>query len=385
MDFLRPEVLTAMLQEQRAAMTVFVSGKNVPNPWGIAAGMADASTARSLTIDTPLRVASNTKTFVAATVLRLWEQDAISLDAPIVSLLAPTLERLLTSRGYRTDKITVRHLLSHSAGVYDHADDPRYFKAVLADPTHDWTREEQVALSCHYAGPTNEPGQQNKYSDTGYILLGDIVERVTQQPLAQSVRHQLRFDERGLASTWWELAEAQPAGTQARARQFLDDAAVTDVTDLSATLDLYGGGGLVMSVRDLATFHQELFENRVFDDPATLAEMLRKGEHEGADDYRLGISVKRVRGRECYSHAGFWGTAVYYSPDAGISIAGFTTHRAGRPALVTLIEEAIGGRVRQRVVNQAKRPQRNRTAVSCDENNALCSDDTRKTNEFPAA
>jgi D-alanyl-D-alanine carboxypeptidase len=100
-----------------------------------------------------------------------------------------------------------------------------------------------------------------------------------------------------------------------------------------------------MSVRDLATFHQDLFENRVFDDPATLAEMLRKGEHEGAEDYRLGISVKRVRGRECYSHAGFWGTAVYYSPDTGVSIAGFTTHRAGRPALVTLIEEAIGGRV----------------------------------------
>jgi D-alanyl-D-alanine carboxypeptidase len=210
---------------------------------------------------------------------------------------------------------------------------------VLADPTHYWTREEQVALSCHYAGPTNEPGQEYKYSDTGYVLLGDIVERVTQRPLAQSVRHQLRFDERGLASTWWELAEAQPAGTQARARQFLDDAAVTDVTDLSATLDLYGGGGLVMSVRDLATFHQDLFENRVFDDPATLAEMLRKGEHEGAEDYRLGISVKRVRGRECYSHAGFWGTAVYYSPDTGVSIAGFTTHRAGRPALVTLIEE----------------------------------------------
>jgi hypothetical protein len=62
-----------------------------------------------------------------------------------------------------------------------------------------------------------------------------------------------------------------------------------------------------MSASDLATFHQDLFEHRVFDKPATLAEMLRKGEHEGAEEYRLGISVKRVDGRECYSHAGFWG------------------------------------------------------------------------------
>ncbi len=342
MDFLQREVLTAALYGQSAAMAVFVTGKNVASPWGIATGMADASTGRPLTIDTPLRIASNTKSFVAATVLRLWEQGAIFLDAPVASLLTPTLERLLTSRGYRTDRITVRHLLSHSAGVFDHADDPRYLKAVLANPTHGWTREEQVGLSCHYAGPTNEPGQEYKYSDTGYVLLGDIVERVTQAPLAESVRLQLRFAERGLSSTWWELVESQPAGTEARARQFLDDEAVTDVTNLSATLDLYGGGGLVMSVRDLATFQQDLFEHRIFENPATLAEMLRQGDHEGAEEYRLGMSVKRVSGRECFSHAGYWGTAVYYSPDAGVSIAGFTTHRAGRPALVALLEGSLG-------------------------------------------
>jgi D-alanyl-D-alanine carboxypeptidase len=347
LDFLQREVLTAALREQSAAMAVFVAGKNVASPWGIATGMADASSGRPLTIHTPLRVASNTKTFVAATVMRLWEQGAIVLDAPVASLLTPTLERLLTSRGYRTDKITVRHLLSHSAGVFDHADDPRYFEDVLADPTHRWTREEQVGLSCHYAGPISEPGKVYEYSDTGYVLLGDIVERVTRAPLAESVRHQLRFAERGLSSTWWELVESQPAGTEPRARQFLDDKAVTDVTDLSATLDLYGGGGLVMSVRDLATFQQDLFEHRVFDNPATLAEMLRQGDHEGAEEYRLGMSVKRVSGRECFSHTGYWGTAVYYSPDAGVSIAGFTTHRAGRPALVALLEAALGAAVEE--------------------------------------
>jgi D-alanyl-D-alanine carboxypeptidase len=345
LDFLKREVLTAALQEQRAAMAVFVTGKNVASPWGIATGMADGSTGRPLTLDTPLRVASNTKTFVAATVLRLWEQGAIFLDAPVAPLLTPTLEGLLTSRGYRTDKITVRHLLSHSAGVFDHADDPRYFEAVLADPMRRWTREEQVGLSCHYAGPTSEPGHEYLYSDTGYVLLGDIVERVTQAPLAESVRQQLRFDERGLSSTWWELVESQPAGAEARARQFLDDKTVTDVTDVSATLDLYGGGGLVMSVRDLAAFQRDLFEHRVFDNPATLAEMLRQGDHEGAEEYRLGMAAKRLGGRECFSHTGYWGTAVYYSPDAGVSIAGFTTHRAGRPALVALLEAALGAAV----------------------------------------
>ena len=96
-----------------------------------------------------------------------------------------------------------------------------------------------------------------------------------------------------------------------------------------------------MSVRDLATFQQDLFEHRVFDDPATLAEMLRQGDHEGAEEYRLGMAAKRLGGRECFSHTGYWGTAVYYSPDAGVSIAGFTTHRAGRPALIALLEDAV--------------------------------------------
>lgn len=96
-----------------------------------------------------------------------------------------------------------------------------------------------------------------------------------------------------------------------------------------------------MSVRDLAMFQRDLFEHRVFDNPATLAEMLRKDEHDGAEEYRLGILVKRVDGRECYLHTGYWGTAVYYSRDAGVSIAGFTTHRASRPALVKVLEDAL--------------------------------------------
>lgn len=337
---MQPETLNDALSKQHAPMVVFVAGKNVPDPWGVAVGMADASSGRPLGVDTPLRIASNTKTFVAATVLRLWEQGKIDLDASIGPLVTPTLSHLLNAHGYGTEAITVRQLMNHSAGLYDHGDDPRYMQAVLADPGHQWTREEQVRLSVEYAAPQGRPGTTFRYSDTGYVLLGDIVERITGEPLSNAVRRALRFDRSGLKSTWWEIVEPQPLGTEARAHQFLDD---VDVTHVSATMDLYGGGGLVTSARDLATFTQDLFEGRIFAEPQTLQEMLREGPHEGADAYRLGVSVTFIDGREYYSHLGFWGTAAYYSPDSGVAIAGFTTMRSARPKLVEIIERVISG------------------------------------------
>lgn len=174
-----------------------------------------------------------------------------------------------------------------------------------------------------------------KIGNTGYVLLGDIVERIAGENLATVVRRELRFEELGLHSLWWELFEPPPSQIEPRARQFLDD---VDMTDVSATMDLYVGGGLAMSARDLAAFAKDLFEGRVFDNPQTLAERLRKGPHDDADAYRLGVSVSEVDGNVCYSHAAFWGTVVYYSPQHGVAVSGFTTVRNARPELVSLVE-----------------------------------------------
>ena len=302
------------------------------------AGMADATAGRPMSVDTPLRVASNTKTFVAATVLRLWERGLVDLDGPIAPLVDPLFNELLAAAGYRTDKITVRQLLDHSGGLVDHTDHPEFFATVVREPTRFWTREDQVRLGAAFSPPLGEPGARFSYSDTGYILLGDIVERISGTTLAATVRREMAFDRLGLATTWWEIAEPQPRQAEPRARQFFGD---VDATEISASMDLYGGGGLVMSARDLATFFAALFEGRVFDSPDTLREMLSIGAHDGADSYRLGIAASNVAGTECYSHLGFWGTAAYYSPASGIAVAGFATSREARGKLVSVIEQAL--------------------------------------------
>ena len=83
----------------------------------VAAGVADRATETPLTPDAGFRIASNTKTFTAAAVLRLVEQNRLALDTPIDGLLAPETVDALLAGGYRPDAITVRHLLVHTSGI----------------------------------------------------------------------------------------------------------------------------------------------------------------------------------------------------------------------------------------------------------------------------
>lgn len=314
---------------------VFVIGDGPDR--GYAEGLANPATGRELTVDTPVRIASNTKTFTAAAVLRLWEQDRIDLDASIGPLVNPRLDRILRADGYDTRAITVRHLLSHSGGLYDHGGDKRFVESLMTHPGKVWTREALVKLATEYADPQSKPGTEFRYSDTGYILLGDIVERITGKTLATSVRQLLKLDTLGLKATWWEVYEAPPKGAEGRARQFIGD---KDVSAVDPSMDLFGGGGQLMSARDLATFFKALFEGRVFDRPETIKEMLWKGPHRNAETYRLGIFVQHTAKGERYWHSGFWGTYAAYAPGSGIAIGAVTTKQGTKP-LMPLIDKLM--------------------------------------------
>lgn len=334
------DTLQAEVAAAPRPMALFVTGKGVASPFALSTvGKDGAAATPALGPDTPVRVASNTKTFVAATVLRLWEQGRIDLDAAIGPLMSPRLDELMRNGGYDTGRITVRHLLSHSAGIYDHAQDKRYLPLVLSQPGKHWTREDQVRLAVTWGKPLNPPGTVFNYSDTGYILVGDIIERITGQSLGKAVRTQLQLDRLKLQSTWWELLEDKPRHAPWRARQFIGDA---EVTDLDASVDLHGGGGLVMSAKDLAILTAALFEGRLFDRPGTLHEMLWQGPHKGADGYRLGVFVGRANGRDYYWHSGYWGSVAYYVPDTGIAVAGVTNNQDAYHRLVSAVQKAAG-------------------------------------------
>jgi D-alanyl-D-alanine carboxypeptidase len=239
--------------------------------WEGASGMADPEGGIPMTPETPSRIASNTKTFVAAAVLRLAEEGRLEIDDPIADHLPEEFVAMLGGDGYDTEAMTIRHLLTHTSGLFDPTAMDRYTETIIADPTHRWTRSEQLRIAMDWGDPHGGPGEYYDYCDPGYGLLGAIIEQSSEQPMAAAVRELLDYEKLGLHSTWWETLEPRPAGIPDRAHQFFGD---YDTFDFHPSYDLYGGGGIVSTVGDLARFYRALFTGGVFIDPATADLML---------------------------------------------------------------------------------------------------------------
>jgi D-alanyl-D-alanine carboxypeptidase len=297
-------------------------------------GLARRDVAEPLTAAHTFRIASNTKTYVAAAVLRLVEDGRLGLDDALADHLAAPRARLLRGDGYDLDAITIAHVLGHTAGLAEHPADPRYAEAIMADPMRVWTADEQVRLCVAWRDPVAAPGDTFSYSDTGYVLLGGIVEDITGENLGAAVHHLLDYERLGLRATWWEVMEPAPAGAGPRAHQYYGDA---DTHDWHPSLDLYGGGGLVTDARDLARFLRLLLDGKVLREPASLEAMTSRG----ADDYRLGVFHLELAGYEAWGHTGFWNTFAYHVPELDLTVAGVITDHFAEPGR-TLAVELVG-------------------------------------------
>ena len=297
--------------------------------WNGAVGFTDRShnvTREVLTPLHPMRIASTTKTFIAAAILRLWEQQQLVLDSSISEYIAAKHAHIIQKKGYALDRITIRQLLAHTSGLFDYADSDAFFDAVGANPQHHWTRTEQLQLAMECGEPYGAPGEIFRYSDTGYILLGEIIERVTGQSLGIALRQLLHYEQLGLHSTWLEIMESPPSNLLPRIHQYEGD---IDVHDFDGSFDIYGGGGLISTVGDMARFFRGLFEGKVFSSPHTLTEMLapvpakRGGPDYGIwkqvpGTYRLGIDAGE--NDAVYSHRGHFGTLVAYVPEIDLAV-----------------------------------------------------------------
>jgi D-alanyl-D-alanine carboxypeptidase len=330
-----------------AALAVDAPGLAVS--WEGAAGLADPAGGAAMTPATPVRIASNTKTYVAAAVLRLAEEGRLAIDDPIAAHLPDELAALLRGDGYDPGAITVRHLLTHSSGIFDHTSVPQFEQAILADPLHRWTRAEQVRAAVEWGDPHGAPGEIYTYCDTGYVLLGAIIEQASGRTLAAAVRELLGFERLGLRATWWETLEPPPEQLPARAHQFLGE---LDSFDFDPSLDLYGGGGIATTVGDLARFWRALFGGRVFAESSSLGTMLTTvdglrplpdaGERAlppGA--YRMGVWAVDVAGHATWRHSGFWGTAATYVPELDLVVAATVNQHEARASLERLLERSI--------------------------------------------
>jgi D-alanyl-D-alanine carboxypeptidase len=301
--------------------------------------------------DANFEIASTSKAFTAAAVLLLTERGTLDLDAPISDYLPPDYtDGLLVIGGHDYGpELTLRQLLSHTAGLPDYWNDPpwvipgvnAFLLAYILDPDRFWTPEEILAY-VPGLDPIDVPGATWHYSDTGFLLAGLVVERVTGDPLHE-VYDRLIFGPLGLDDTWLHWREPSP-GTRTESHRY------------EGTWDMYprrhnsadwAGGGLVSTTADLERFLRALWDGALFEDPATFGEMTAwTPTGVGGIDYGLGLfRVDLGAGLGwIWGHDGYGNSFMYHWPRHDVTFTG-TLNQTGNDwwPLVFLAARLIDG------------------------------------------
>ncbi|TDE59027.1 class A beta-lactamase-related serine hydrolase [Nonomuraea mesophila] len=229
-------------------------------------GVADLKGRRPVPRNGYFRIASVTKTFVATVILQLAGDGKLSLD--------DTVERWLpgavAGKGNDGRTITIRQLLQHTSGIHDDYPDYTSAKDFYRNRYDTYTPEQIVARAMRHR-PDFQPGKEWKYSNTGYVLLGMIIKRVTGNPWHEEVRNRI-VRPLGLHHTFWPGTSPTLPRPHAKTYQrFKPGEPLVDVTEQVGS-GTNGEAGLVSTTADLNRFFRALLGGRLLP-PAQLAQM----------------------------------------------------------------------------------------------------------------
>ncbi|MCC3276549.1 beta-lactamase family protein [Arthrobacter sp. zg-Y20] len=263
-------------------------------------GVGNVETGEDVPVDGEVRIGSNTKMFTAVTVLQLVEQGQVELDAPIEKYLPG----LLHGEGIDGANITVRQLLQHTSGL------PEYTDALAVDfkqMQHSYKSPRDLMDMALAQPALFSPGERWEYSNTNYIVLGLLVEKVTQRPLGEEITRRI-IEPLGLQHTYFpaqgeqEFRGAHPSGYHMEA-----DLQRYDVTELDPSW-AWAAGEIIASPSDLNEFNRAVVDGRLLSE-ASMAEMQKTVPSDetlfpGAQ-YGLGLERYPLScGGEIWGHGG---------------------------------------------------------------------------------
>jgi D-alanyl-D-alanine carboxypeptidase len=312
---------------------------------GFSAGLADSSGTAMRQRDRML-AGSVGKTFVAAVALQLVDERKLGLDQPISTWLGaePWFARLPNARS-----ITVRMLMNHTSGLVRYEFNDAFLRDLNANPTRRWTPAERIAYLLDQR-PAFAAGEGWDYSDTNYIVLGDIIERITGHTLEQEIRRRV-LDPQRLADVIPSDSVVLPGVVQGYAgpeNPFGHSAVmIRDGRFVVNPQFEWAGGGYATSAPDLARWAALLWGGRVFS-PTLLPQVVNAVDApalgRGAR-YGLGVIVREGPLGPSYGHSGFFPgylTEVRYYPRQGFAVA-LQINSSARGALT----RGLGGMVEE--------------------------------------
>ncbi|WP_208886674.1 serine hydrolase domain-containing protein [Streptomyces sp. PBH53] len=272
-----------------------------------AAGVADRSTGTPMRPDLKIRAGSITKTFTATVVLQLVAERRLRLDDTVQTLLP---DQVRADNALSGAPITVRQLLQHTSGLYDYIDGllPRFRRL-----DQYWPRDQLIGIGLAQPRYFPVPGTRFRYSNTNYLLLDLIVERVTDRDLRTNLERRV-FAPLKLRDTAYPLAGTAIDGAHAHGYADVSpllpdapDATRFDVTAISPS-EAGASGALVTTAADVARFYRYLLHGRLLP-PDLLRQMLSDtvpttGSAPPAVGYGLGVYVYATDCGLAYGHGG---------------------------------------------------------------------------------
>ncbi len=238
--------------------------------------------------DTVFRIGSITKQFTAAAILKLAEGGALQIDDPI--------ERHLADYPVGERRITVRHLLNHTSGIKSFTSLPSYVPEMSREKTLSGLIDVFKDLP-----PDFQPGEKFLYNNSGYVLLGAIIERCSGKDYATFLQETF-FAPLGMAST--RYLHGRPVTPRRAAGYQREGHTVFNAAPISMSWP-HAAGALGSTVNDLLRWDAALRGGAVVS-PASYAAMTTPNRlNDGSPvDYGFGLRMARYRDRPLVGHAG---------------------------------------------------------------------------------
>jgi D-alanyl-D-alanine carboxypeptidase len=256
-----------------------------------AAGFADTREHVSMRAADRFRIASVTKAFVSVVALQLEAEGKLDIDDAVDKWLPG----VVPSGG----AITLRELMNHTSGLFDYTSDQEFFRVEFANPARAWAPRELLPFS--FSHPLLfAPGSNYNYSNTGYVVLGLVVEAVTGKPLGQLLQERI-FTPLGLTATTFpnDLVLGPDF-----VHGYASVPGLPGLTDLSAILHpswAWAAGAIVSNARDVTLFYRALFTGKLLR-TAQLRELTRPSQNAGT--YGLGVDNTYTTCGRAYGHNG---------------------------------------------------------------------------------
>ncbi|OJE51550.1 D-alanyl-D-alanine carboxypeptidase [Bacillus proteolyticus] len=223
--------------------------------WSYAAGVADLRTKKPMETDFRFRIGSVTKTFTATVVFQLAEENRLNLDDSIEKWFPGVIQ----GNGYDDKQITIRQLLHHTSGIANYTMSKDFN---IMDTKKSYTAEELVKMGISMP-PDFAPGKSWSYSNTGYVLLGILIEKVTGNSYAEEIENRI-IEPLELANTFLTGNSSVIPGTNhARGYIQLDGASEPkDVTYYNPSMGS-SAGDMISTADDLNKFFSYLLGGKL--------------------------------------------------------------------------------------------------------------------------